>query len=228
MRWVTYLSPSGGAPRPGVVDDGCVLGYPGNESLPELLSQDRSVLASAYQRAVAAPMEIIVEFETRLCPPFMPQQPVRILCGDQRVRTVDPEFVHGTDDSVVVPSPEAALVAHVGAAAVFSGQGRCVGYSLACLWTLPDGRCAGLTFGPAVVTHEELDGSDITVSGSIDDVPLAVTVIDGKLDWAEGISRANGIVAATLDQTRPLTAGEELLVASDVLGEFEMRVCAEG
>ena len=29
MRWVTYLSPSGGEQRPGVVDDGCVFGYPG-------------------------------------------------------------------------------------------------------------------------------------------------------------------------------------------------------
>src|SRR5690606_24722628 len=78
MRWVTYLSPSGGEQRPGVVDDGCVFGYPGPEDLPQLLAKGTAALREAHRQALAEPVEIIVEFETRLCAPLVPERPLTV------------------------------------------------------------------------------------------------------------------------------------------------------
>ncbi|RCV51010.1 hypothetical protein [Marinitenerispora sediminis] len=222
MRWVTYLSPSGGAERPGVVDDGCVFGYPGHESVPALLAENRDALADAYQRALAAPVEIIVEFETRLCPPVRPSAPVTVVVGAGERREVDPALVRGTDDGVMLPAGMPAVSAAPGVAAVFGGGGRHAGYCLACLWRTPEGADVALTLGPAIVTGDEFDGSDLAVTAAADGTELAAAVLDGKLAWAEGLR--GEIVAALPAGTRPLEPGEELFIDGGVLGEYELRV----
>ncbi|MFC7330643.1 hypothetical protein [Marinactinospora rubrisoli] len=222
MRWVTYLSPSGGAERPGVVDDGCVFGYPGHESVPALLAENRDALADAYQRALAAPVEIIVEFETRLCAPVRPATPLTLMVGEEEQREIAPELVRGTDDGMVLPSGVASVSAAPGVAAVFGGGHRHAGYCLACLWQTPQGADVALTLGPAIVTGDEFDGSDLTVTAAIEGTVLAETVLDGKLAWTEGLR--GDVVAALPARTRPLEPGEELHVDGGVLGEFELRV----
>ncbi|GAA3756753.1 hypothetical protein HDA32_004003 [Spinactinospora alkalitolerans] len=222
MRWVTYLSPSGGAERPGIIDDGCVFGYPGDESVPELLAEGCDALAGAYQRALAAPVEIIVEFETRLCAPLVPSAPIELSLADGERLSIGPELVRGTDDGIVLPQGVDALSAAPGVAAVFGAQGRHAGYTPACLWRTPEGEPVGLTLGPAIVTHDEFDGADLTVTAGIEGTVMATVDLDGKLAWAEGLR--GDVVAALPARTRLLEAGEELLVEGGVLGEFELRI----
>ncbi|TDQ52412.1 hypothetical protein [Actinorugispora endophytica] len=222
MRWVTYLSPSGGERRPGVVDDGCVFGYPGPESMPELLAAGRDAMADAYQRALAVPVEIIVEFETRLCVPLEPRDPVPVRGADAEEQSVEPHLVHGTDDGVALPAGEPGLLADVGVAAVFGGGGGHAGYTLACLWRTLGGGRVGLTLGPAITTCDEFDGADLVVSGSVEGKPVAEAVLDGGLGWSRGLGGA--LVGSLPARTRLLEPGEELLVDGGPLGEFELRV----
>lgn len=224
MRWVTYLSPSGGEERSGVVDDGCVFGYPGEQSVPELLEQSRDTLADAFHKALASPVEIIVEFETRLCAPVRPQRPVPARVGGEWTG-LEPGLVRGTDDGVVLPAGETALTATVGVLALFGGQGRHAGYTPAVLWRTPDGGVVSLILGPAIVTHDEFDGSQLAVEASVEDSRVARAEVDGSLEWADGAR--DGFAAAALPaQTRPLERGEELYIDGGTLGEFEVRVGA--
>ncbi|MUL42821.1 hypothetical protein FZ103_16875 [Streptomonospora sp. PA3] len=224
MRWVTYLSPSGGEERSGVVDDGCVFGYPGAQSVPELLEQSRDRLADAYHKALASPVEIIVEFETRLCAPVRPERPVPASVEGERT-SLDPRLVRGTDDGVVLPSGATALTATVGVLALFGGHGRHAGYTPACLWRTPEGSPVSLSLGPAIVTHDEFDGSPLVVEAAVEDSALARAELDGDLGWAE--SMREGFAAAALPAgTRPLERGEELYIDGGRLGEFELRVGA--
>ncbi|QBI55134.1 hypothetical protein [Streptomonospora litoralis] len=224
MRWVTYLSPSGGEERSGVVDDGCVFGYPGAQSVPELLEKDRDALADAYHKALAAPVEIIVEFETRLCAPVRPERSVPAHV-DGAWTQVAPALVRGTDDGVLLPAGVSALTAAVGVMALFGGQGRHAGYTPACLWRTLEGDPVTLSVGPAIVTHDEFDGSPLCVEAGVEGRTLARAELDGGLGWAAGTD--SGFTAAALPAgTRPLEPGEELFVDGGRLGEFEMRVGA--
>ncbi|MBV2364842.1 hypothetical protein ACFPZ0_03395 [Streptomonospora nanhaiensis] len=222
MRWVTYLSPSGGLERPGVVDDGCVFGYPGDEPLPELLGRSPDLLADAFHKALAAPVEIIVEFETRLCAPISFSAPVPARVADAWT-DLDPALVRGTDDGVALPPGAEALVADIGVLALFGERGRHTGYAPACLWSTPEGHQVALTTGPAVVTPEEFDGSGLRVAAAVEDTELAAAAVDGGLAWASGAPGA-GAAAVLPARTRPLEAGEELFVDGGPLGEFEIRV----
>ncbi|MFC3995730.1 hypothetical protein ACFOVU_07380 [Nocardiopsis sediminis] len=223
MRWVTYLSPSGGNERPGVIDDGCVFGYPGGQSLPELLAENGGALGGAFQRALAAPVEIIVEFETRLCAPVRPAGPVPALIGGAWT-TLDPALVRGTDDGAGLPPGAQAASAAVGAAALFGAGGRHAGYAPACLWRTPGQGPVALTLGPAVVTGDEFDGTDLRVTASVDDTELARAEIDGGLGWVPAEHRGGGVVASLPAETRLLEPGEELFVDGGPLGGFEIRV----
>ncbi|MFC4562582.1 hypothetical protein ACFO4E_12020 [Nocardiopsis mangrovi] len=221
MRWVTYLSPSGGGERAGVIDDGCVFGYPGGQSLPELLAGNGDALGDAFQRALAAPVEIIVEFETRLCAPVRPAAPVPAFTGGGWT-TLDPALVRGTDDGAGLPPGAEAVSAAVGAVALFGAGGRHVGYAPACLWRTPGRVPVSLTLGPAVVTGDEFDGSDLSVAASVDDTELARAEIGGGLGW---VPAGHGGMAAYLPaETRLLEPGEELFVDGGALGDFEIRV----
>ncbi|GAB3205378.1 hypothetical protein SAMN02745673_00956 [Marinactinospora thermotolerans DSM 45154] len=224
MRWVTYLSPSGGAERPGVVDDGCVFGYPGEETVPELLAESRDALADAFQRALASPVEIIVEFETRLCAPYLPAGPVMVRRASGEACAITPDLVRGTDDGIMVPAGVGALVAEVGVAALFGGRGLHAGYTLACLWLSSTGEPVGLTLGPAIVTHDEFDGSDLTVTATVEGEEVASAALDGKLAWTEELE--GDIAIALPAASRPLESGEEFHVDGGTLGEFEIRVGA--
>ncbi|WP_067965563.1 hypothetical protein [Nocardiopsis trehalosi] len=220
MRWVTYLSPSGGGERPGVIDDGCVFGYPGGETVPGLLAAGPAALADARQRALASPVEIIVEFETRLCAPLRPSGPVPALV-DGAWTALDPALVRGTDDGTALPAGTTAATATVGVVAVF-GAGRHAGYAPACLWRTPERAPVALTVGPAIVTPEEFGGERLTVTASVDDAPLATAEIGGGADWAP---EPHGDAAALLPaETRLLEPGEELHIDAGGLGEFELRV----
>ncbi|WP_046469313.1 hypothetical protein [Allosalinactinospora lopnorensis] len=223
MRWVTYLSPSGGDARPGVVDDGCVFGYPGEQSVPDLLGDSRNALADAFQRALAAPVEIIVEFEARLCAPLRPTAPVPALVGGERM-TIDPSMVRGTDDGAALPAGARGLSASVGLVAIFGGGGLHAGYAPACLWRTPEGATAGFSLGPAIVTHEEFDGSPLSVTATAEDTDLASVTVEGDLSWTQGLQ--GDVVARLSTGTRPLEPGEELFVDGGPLGEFEIRVGA--
>ncbi|PSK96436.1 hypothetical protein CLV63_11130 [Murinocardiopsis flavida] len=228
MRWVTYLSPSGGSERPGVIDDGCVFGYPGDETVPHLLAASVDALAGAYQRALSNPVEIIVEFETRLVAPLHPAQAVRVDLGG-RVLTIDPAQILGTDDGVAAPNGGGTLTAAIGVAAVF-GATQHVGYTPACLWSDSAGAPTGLTLGPAIVTHDEFDGTPLSVTASVDGEVIAGVRLDGKLGWTDALRTGAGpdspaeVVAAMPESTRALEPGEELLIEGGVLGEFEVRV----
>ncbi|MBB6000540.1 hypothetical protein HNR25_004291 [Streptomonospora salina] len=221
---MTYLSPSGGEERSGVVDDGCVFGYPGEQSVPELLGQSRDTLADAFHKALASPVEIIVEFETRLCAPVRPENPVPVRVGGEWT-VLDPGLVRGTDDGVMLPAGETELTATVGVLALFGGRGGHAGYTPACLWSAPGGVPVSLSLGPAIVTHDEFDGSPLAVEASVEGGVLARAELDGGLEWAAGAP--GGLVAAALPvRTRPLERGEELYIDGGPLGEFEVRVGA--
>ncbi|MDA8372326.1 MAG: hypothetical protein M0026_21000 [Nocardiopsaceae bacterium] len=221
MRWVTYLSPSGGGERSGAVDDGYVFGYPGDQSVSELLADSRGALADAFQQALAAPVEIIIEFEARLCAPLRPAVPVPARTVKERLG-IAPSLVRGTDDGAVLPPGADALSAAVGAAAVFGESGRPVGYMPACLWRTPDRAPAGLSLGPAIVTREELADSALRVTAAVEDTELAGATVDKGFAWAPG---ARGDVVAELPaETRLLERGEELFVDGGPLGAFEIRV----
>ncbi|GAB3450785.1 hypothetical protein GCM10027570_26130 [Streptomonospora sediminis] len=224
MRWVTYLSPSGGEKRSGVIDDGCVFGYPGAQSVSELLKQSRDMLADAYHKALAAPVEIIVEFETRLCAPVHLERPISARV-DGAWTTLDPALVRGTDDGVVLPAGGSAVTATVGVLALFGGQGYHAGYTPACLWRTPEGGQVALSLGPAIVTHDEFDGSPLRVEAAVEGTALAQAELDGGPDWA-AVGREGFAVAALTSCTRPLERGEELYIDGGGLGEFEVRVGA--
>ncbi len=223
MRWVTYLSPSGGVPRPGVIDDGCVFGYPGQQSLPELLAGGGDALTDAYRRALDDPVEIIVEFETRLCAPLQPAAPVPVLTHEEQL-TVAPALVRGTDDGAVLPPGADGLTALVGVVAVLGGQGLHIGCTLACLWRDPDGTPVWLSLGPAVVTREELAGTALTTTATVEDDVLASVTTEDDAAWTEGLQ--GDVMARLSAPTRLLRPGEELFVDGGALGEFEIRVGA--
>ncbi|MBB4932561.1 hypothetical protein F4561_003381 [Lipingzhangella halophila] len=223
MRWVTYLSPSGGVARSGVIDDGCVFGYPGEQSVPELLAGGGDALAEAYQRALTNPVEIIVEFEARLCAPLRPAAPVPVLAHGEQL-TVAPSQVWGTDDGATLPPGASGLAASVGVAAVLGGRGLYTGCTPACLWRAPDGTPVRLSLGPAVVTRDELAGSALTVTASVDDSVLASVTTEDDASWTEGLQ--GDVMARVSAPTRLLEPGEELFVDGGPLGEFEIRVGA--
>ncbi|GAB3497612.1 hypothetical protein [Nocardiopsis coralliicola] len=221
MRWVTYLSPSGGTERSGIVDDGCVHGHPGGIGLFQLLDGDPAEVAAARDRALDAPVEIIVEFETRLCAPVRPDAavPVRTAEGPGTA-LVAPELIRGTDDGVPAGgSFVGGLRAAVGAAALHGASGRLLGCTAVCLWTAPGTPDpVALTVGPAVVTPDELDG------------PLAVRAESegggaaAAIDLAD-LAGAPGVLTAAVGAPSPVLApGGELSVDAGPLGEYEIRL----
>ncbi|MBB6171025.1 hypothetical protein HNR23_001085 [Nocardiopsis mwathae] len=221
MRWVTYLSPSGGSERTGTIDDGCVFGYPGEESVPELLAAGGAALRGAFDRALADPVEIIVHFEACHCPPVRPRHPVPVRLGDTWT-DIAPELVRGTDDGVLLPGASGALSAAVGTAALFDAHGRYAGSTLACLWLTPERTPAALTLGPAVVTPDEFAGTDLAVRAAAGEEVLATAAVGAPEEWTGG--RVGTVLADLTAETRPLERGEELFVDGGPLGMFEIRV----
>src|SRR5690606_23200606 len=224
MRWVTYLSPSGGEQRPGVVDDGCVFGYPGPEDLPQLLAKGTAALREAHRQALAEPVEIIVEFETRLCAPLVPERPLTVVGVEADPLALHPALVRGTDDGVLLPPGTGVLDAEVGVAAFASSTGEVVGYTLACLWSTPQRKTVAVTLGPALVTEEELDGAAVfPFTVSVDDVAAARgTVERGRL--ARRGEAGRGPVGVLPGRVRSPAAGAEFFVDAGLLGMFELRV----
>jgi 2-keto-4-pentenoate hydratase/2-oxohepta-3-ene-1,7-dioic acid hydratase in catechol pathway len=69
MRWTTYVSPSDGAERVGVVRDGVVHALRGNGRLIDLLA-DPAVLADAGTAALADPAETVADSDAVTCAPI--------------------------------------------------------------------------------------------------------------------------------------------------------------
>ncbi|KOX07349.1 hypothetical protein ADL05_29225 [Nocardiopsis sp. NRRL B-16309] len=211
------MSPSGGRERAAVLDDGDVLGLPGDERLTDLLDAGLAVLGAAHERAVASPIEIIVEPEARMCAPVVPLAPVPVRAGDD-LWDVHPELVVGVDDPV---APE-AVSARAGVAAVNSGDRSVLAYTPACLWLDADGRPAQLSLGPALVTADELGAAPLGVSAQKEERELGRGLVDPADAW---LTAGPGRIRAVLPvATPPLAADDELFVDADVLGTFEVRV----
>jgi 2-keto-4-pentenoate hydratase/2-oxohepta-3-ene-1,7-dioic acid hydratase in catechol pathway len=70
MRFVTYRSPSVGAERVGLVEDGTVLGYREPASLVDILSSDPDGLSRAAQAIVLSPLETVAESDVKLLAPI--------------------------------------------------------------------------------------------------------------------------------------------------------------
>lgn len=220
MRWVTYLSPSGGGERVGVLDDGDVLASPDPTPLADLLDEGADALNAAHERAVAGPIEIIVELEARMCAPVVPTEPVPVHAGDQMWR-VPPGLVRGADDAV----PARARSARVGVAAVAGGEAPASAYTPACLWLDEAGEPVQLNLGPVLTTADEVAGEPVGVSVSVDEGELG----RGRVDPAhERLVAEGGRVRAVLPVATPVLApDDELFVDAGVLGTFEVRVGAQ-
>lgn len=217
MQWVVYLSPSGGQRRPGVVDDGCVHGYPGVEDLQELLNTPREQLLSAHGRALAEPTEIIVEFEARLCAPLQPS--VMVWPGPDREHHLDPQLVVGTDDGVVAPSGESSLSMQLGLATAPWGQSSGFAHAPACLWRRGDGSPVALTVGPALT---------LTDTGFAAGQELVATVgaeTVARLELSElAVREATASIVEFAGAAPTVELGAELHVDAAHLGEFEVRL----
>ncbi|WP_150253605.1 hypothetical protein [Nocardiopsis deserti] len=217
MRWVTYLSPSGGSERVGALDEGDVLGSPDPVRLADLLEAGGDVLAGAHERAVAEPIEIIVEPEARMCAPLVPAEPVPVRAGDE-VWQVPPELVRGSDDAV----PPRARSARVGVAAVAGGGASVSAYTPACLWLDGAGQPVQLTLGPVLTTADEVPGEPLGVSASVEEGELGRGLVDPAHAWlVSGSGRVRALLPVA---TPPLETDDELFVDADVLGTFEVRV----
>lgn len=217
MRWVTYLSPSGGGERVGVLDDGDVLGSPGSERLADLLEAGGKTLEAAHERAVDAPIEIIVEPEARMCAPVAPTSPVPVRAGED-VWRIRPELVRGADDAV----PSGARAARLGVAAVAGGEGPASAYTPACLWLDGEGRPIQLNLGPVLTTADEVAGGTLELSASVDERETARGMVDPAHEWL--VSGPEGVRALLPVATPLLEADDELFVEADGLGSFEVRV----
>ncbi|NYJ33393.1 hypothetical protein HNR10_001274 [Nocardiopsis aegyptia] len=214
---MTYLSPSGGRERAAALDDGDVLGLPGDDRLTDLLEAGLGVLAAAHERAVAAPIEIIVEPEARMCSPVVPTALVPVRAGDD-LWEVHPELVVGVDDAVV----PTASAARAGVAALNSSDGSVLAYTPACLWLDTDGWPAQLSLGPVLVTADELGTGPLRVSAEMEERELGRGLVDPADAW---LTAGPGRIRALLPvATPPLAANDELFVDADTLGTFEVRV----
>lgn len=218
MRWVTYLSPSGGGQRPGVVDDGDVFGYPGAESLADLLGGGVEGLRAAHAQAVATPVEIIVELETRMCAPLRPKTPVSVVTLDQRRVSVSPARIGGPDDGIpLLDGPGDSSYSAAPGVVDFYTHGQHVGRSLACLWSV--GGEHALTFGGILASADDLPtGGEITVEleSSHQSAELP-PVADAGTDT---------VLVRSLFGPQQLERGEEIFVGGEPLGGFEIRVGA--
>jgi hypothetical protein len=220
MRWVTYLSPSGGVARAGVLDEGYVFAHPGPQTLAELLRDGRQALDEESRRALDEPAAIIMEFEARLCAPLVPQGGIAITRADGAATEMPPSVVRGPDDGVGPPAEATPLRAAAGMALVAVGaDGHLL--TLACLWTSPAGQ--SLTLGPAVVMPPP------GVVGMADTVTV-LTEVDGRA-WSTVLEPpsppgAGGCSVALGIGSDDLEPGHELRVESEEIGEFEIRVGA--
>jgi hypothetical protein len=217
VRWVTYLSPSGGRARAAALDDGDVLGLPGDDRLADLIDAGAAALSEAHARAVRAPVEIIVEPEARMCAPVNPVAPVSVRAGGDAWE-VHPELVVGVDDAVV----PTASSARAGVAALTGGGGSVLLYTPACLWLDTDGWPTQLSLGPVLATADEVGAGPLRLSAEMDELELGRGLVDPTDAWLTG---GRGRIRALLPVTTPpLDANDELFVDADTLGTFEVRV----
>ncbi|WP_028648988.1 hypothetical protein [Nocardiopsis sp. CNT312] len=216
MEWVTYLSPSGGGERLGAVDDGDVLGCPGESGLAALLDAGPEALASARARALDAPLEIIAEPEARVCAPLVPEEPVMVgLHGAEAA--VHPGLVRGVDDGVA----SGARRARVGLAAVSGSGGARDAFTIACLWLDASGEPVQLTLGPRLVTADGLR-ADPECSVFVADEPVGFAVLTLAGPWPTG--GAHRVRVLPLVETPSLEEGDEVAVDAGELGGFGVRV----
>ncbi|MDS1272506.1 hypothetical protein RIF23_19645 [Lipingzhangella sp. LS1_29] len=226
MRWVVYLSPSGGDHRVGIVDDGCVHGYPGAEQLAQLLDAPEADVYTAHEHALNDPTEIIVEFEARLCAPIQPPEPVAVRRESGPEERLDPRLLVGTDDGAPLPANTQGLWVESGLTCVPWGREGGVGYAPACLWRHDEGHTLAVTTGPALVLHGGADAVKpqlrLTVTGeTIGDQREGVTVaLESPPMPGSGLAEP---VIWLRDTGIRLDPGMELHIDGGILGEFEIR-----
>ncbi|MDT0327319.1 hypothetical protein [Nocardiopsis lambiniae] len=216
MRWVTYLSPSGGGERVGALEDGDVLGVPDPRGMAQLLAAGIPELVEVLRSTRRAPIEIIVEWEARMCAPLVPTTPITVLSGDD-LRAIPPELVGAVDDTV----PAAAHSARVGLAAIAGGPGRVDARTPACLWSDAAGEPVLLALGPVLTTADERITA-LEASVEVDGRERGRATMDLDDPWwavEPGRVRARLPVA-----TGPLTEGDEVFIDLGELGSYEVRV----
>lgn len=217
LRWVTYLSPSGGSERVGALEDGDVLGSADPRDLATLLAAGGGEPERVYRQAVDAPVEIIVEPEARMCAPTSPTAPVPVR-ADQLHWEIDPELIGGVDDTV----PSTARTARIGVAALAGAEGSVCAYTPACLWLDADGVPAWLSLGPVVSTADAVPARPLGLSTSLEDRELTRGLASCDHEWLHG---GPGQVRVLLTLvTPPLEEGDELFVEVEELGSFEVRI----
>lgn len=217
MRWVTYLSPSGGGARAGALDEGDVLGSPDESSLDRLLEGGLQVMAAAHDRAVDGAIEIIVEPEARMCSPVTLTTSVPVRAGEREFE-IHPELVGGVDDAVRAE----ARTACAGVAAIAVGEGRDFAYTPACLWLDAVGDPVQLSLGPVLVTADELDGRAVELSTSVEELENGRGRVEPGSAWLTSGPGRVRVLAPVL--TPELDEDDELFVDAGELGTFEVRV----
>ena len=174
MRWVTYRSPAAGGPRPGAIVDGSVHGLAGSQGLLDLLGDDGSRLAAAFDQAVADPLEVVALDAAELLAPIPVPPSIRdFLAFEEHVRNarggeVDPGWyeqpvfyfsnpaaVHGPHQPVAVPPLTRQWDYELEVAAVIGRQGRdldpdtaerhIAGYTVMCDWSARDLQAREMT-----------------------------------------------------------------------------------
>ena len=217
LRWVTYLSPSGGAERVGVLDDGDVLGSADPRDLGTLLAAGDQEVERVYRQAVDEPVEIIMEPEARVCAPTSPTAPVPVRT-DGSSGKIAPELIVGVDDTV----PSTARTARIGVAALTGADGAACAYTPACLWLDADEAPVRLSLGPVVTTADAVPERPLGLSASSEDRELTRGLVLCDHEWLhDGPGQIRALLTVV---TPPLEEGDELFVEVEELGSFEVRI----
>ena len=100
MRWVTYVSPTDGADRVGLVRDGDIIGLPRTARLLDLLGDDGESLALAADEAASDPYEVVAYAGASLRAPIPVPPSIRdFLAFEAHVKTVREAQGVGVDPS---------------------------------------------------------------------------------------------------------------------------------
>ena len=146
MRWVTYVSPTGGGERPGLLSGEAMHGLRGTARLLDLLGDDGSRLAGAADSALADPAEVVPREQARLRAPIPVPPSIRdYMAFEEHIANIrrahghdvdpgwyelpvfyftNPAAVHGPADDVAISPGSQRFDYELEVAAVIGREGR--------------------------------------------------------------------------------------------------------